>query len=430
MLLMILYSFGIYFMNRDKLFNYYAIYLVALVLYLGVRMPLLFNPLTDSFPRFMYAYNELIQVLVNITYLLFAAHFMNARVYYPKLHVAINYAVRFLGLIMVVQLILILSGRFSYLEQYLVQFERYFMIIFTVISYIYMIVYMKQRIVIFLLAGSLFFLVGAVMAMFLYQIKYMMVGAAIEVFIFSLAMGYRIKLVEQEKLKIENEINKVRLTALRAQMNPHFIFNSLNSIRAYVISSETKKASDYLTKFARLIRNILHYSSLDTITLEAELEALNLYVELEQMRHRSDFGYSVEIDPDINLRKILVPPLIFQPYVENAIVHGLTPKQGPRSLQIIIGQTSAKLLVTIRDNGVGRSYSKKIRIVNDPMHQPVAMELTSKRINLTDSSTSDSENIIITDLNNNGQPTGTEVKLQLPLQVIKHTDPGLLNTSE
>ena len=415
MMLMVLYSFSIYFMNRDKLFNYYAIYLLTLVLYLGVRMPLLNNPLTDSFPRLMHAYNELIQVLVNITYLLFAAHFMNARVYYPKLRVAINYAIRFLVLIMVVQLGLMLSGRFAYLEHHLVQFERYFMIIFTVVSYIYMIIHLKQRIVIFLLAGSLIFLVGAVMAMFLFQIKYMMLGAATEVFIFSLAMGYRIKLVEQEKNAIETEITKVKLTALRAQMNPHFIFNSLNSIRAYVISNETRKASDYLTKFARLIRHILHYSSLDNITLEAELEVLNLYVDLEQMRYRTDFGYSVEIPRGLNPKNLLVPPLIFQPYLENAIGHGLAPKQGPKKLQLIFGQTMSKLVVTIRDNGVGRSYSKKTRI--DPSHKSMAMELTQKRIYLLDDNHSKNENILITDLFDNGRPAGTEVKIQLPLQI-------------
>lgn len=421
MMLMILYSFGIYFMNRDKLFNYYAIYLLALVLYLGVRMPLIFSPLANSFPRLMYAYNELIQVLVNITYLIFASHFMNARVYYPKLHIAIRYVVRILLGIMAVQLLLIISGRFAYLEQHLVQFERYFVIIFTIIAYVDMIRNLKQKIVIFLVVGSLFFLVGAMMAMFLYDIKYMMLGAAIEVFIFSLAMGFRIKLVEQEKLKIENEINKVKLTALRAQMNPHFIFNSLNSIRAYVISNETRKASDYLTKFARLIRLILHYSSLDTITLEAELEALNLYVDLEQMRYRTDFDYNVEISSGIYPKNLLVPPLIFQPYVENAIGHGLAPKKGQRKLQLIIGQTPSKLVVSIRDNGVGRSYSKKIRLESKQIHQSVAMDLTSKRINLSDDSQSKNENITITDLFDNGQPAGTEVKLQLPLQTFVAT---------
>jgi LytS/YehU family sensor histidine kinase len=204
-------------------------------------------------------------------------------------------------------------------------------------------------------------------------------------------------------------------------MNPHFIFNSLNSIRAYVISNETRKASDYLTKFARLIRLILHYSSLDTITLEAELEALNLYVDLEQMRYRTDFGYNIEIAPGLNPKNLLVPPLILQPYVENAIGHGLAPKQGSKQLQLKIGQSPSNLLITIRDNGVGRSFSKKIRLESKQIHQSVAMDLTSKRINLSDDGQSQSDNITITDLFDNGQPAGTEVKLQLPLQTFAPT---------
>lgn len=419
MLLMILYAFGIYFMNRDKLFNYYAIYLLALVLYLGVRLPLIFGPLELRYPLMMHLYNELIQVLVNIFYLLFASFFMNTRHDFPRLHTAIRYAIMFLWGIMVLQFILILSVRYAWIETYVIQVERYFMIIFSMISYVYILLNYEKKIVLYLLVGSLFFLAGAVLAMFLNQIHYMMLGAAIEVFIFSLGMGYRIKVVERDRQSIENEMNKLRLTALRAQMNPHFIFNSLNSIRAYVISNETRKASDYLNMFARLIRLILHYSSLHTITLDAELEALKLYVELEQMRYRTDFGYRVEIAPGLDQHKLLVPPLILQPYVENAIVHGLTSKQGTKHLQIFIGKNASRLMVTIRDNGVGRNYSKKVRMDSNPSHQSVAMELTSKRINLSDDKPAQDGNITVTDLYEQGQPAGTEVKLQLPL----HTNP-------
>src|SRR5690606_12941235 len=116
--------------------------------------------------------------------------------------------------------------------------------------------------------------------------------------------------IEQEKKTIETEMTQVKLTALKAQMNPHFIFNSLNSIRAYVISNETKKASDYLNKFARLIRLILHYSTKDTILLKEELETLALYIELEQMRYRDDFGFDLKIAPGVETEKLLVPPLI------------------------------------------------------------------------------------------------------------------------
>ncbi len=416
MLLMILYSFGIYFMNRDKLFNYYAIYLLALVLYLGVRIPVLFQSLEGYYPRLMFAYNELIQVSVNITYLIFADYFLNAKKEFPRLHKAIQFVVRLLGVIMAIQLLLILSVRYAYIEQYVVTFERWFMIIFTSVSYVYILLNFKRKIIIFLLAGSLVFLFGAMAAMFLHNIKYMMIGAAVEVFIFSLAMGYRIRNVEKEKHVIEKEIISLKLTALKAQMNPHFIFNSLNSIRAYVISNETRKASDYITKFARLIRLILNFSALQRISLESELSALKLYVELEQMRHRENFGYMVNIDPALDVKSVLVPPLLLQPYVENALIHGLAPKQGTKKLELILEKEGNKIKVTIRDNGVGRSFTKGRGPITDPAHKPVAMELTRKRIELLESGISAHARILVNDLTEHGLPTGTEVILFLPLQ--------------
>jgi|GEM_PF-704218 len=416
MLLMIFYSFGIYVMNRDKLFNYYAIYLLTLFLYLGIRIPFFFGPLELKYPVLMHSYNELIQVFVNIAYLWFASYFLNARFDFPKLYKAIRMAIWLLAGIMGIQLLLILSIRFAWVESYVVQFERYFMILFSLIAYVHILLNYKNKIVFFLLIGSLFFMAGGIMAMFQHNIRYMMLGAAIEVFIFSIGMGYRIKVVEKTKQTIENEMNKLRLTALRAQMNPHFIFNSLNSIRAYVLSSETKKASDYLNKFARLIRLILHYSAKDIISLKEELEALALYVELEQMRYREDFGFVLKIGSGVDIENWYVPPLILQPYVENAIVHGLAPKKDAKELLVEVMKCKTKLCFIIRDNGVGRSYSKNTRVIQNHQHKSVAMELTRKRSELTVDHQAENETIRIVDLMNNGQPAGTEVRIKLPVQ--------------
>jgi sensor histidine kinase YesM len=416
MLLMIFYSFGIYFMNRDRLFNYYAVYLLTLLLYLGVRMPVLFGKLEVHFPLFMGVYNDVIQVLVNITYLLFAAYFLNARTDFPKLHIAIRYAVWVLAGVIALQLILLLTESLAWIGHYLLQAERYFMIVFSLVAYAHILLNYKNRIVYFLLIGSLVFLSGGVVAMFFHDIKYMMMGAIAEVFIFSLGMGYRIRQVEQAKQTIEIEISKIRLTALRAQMNPHFIFNSLNSIRAYVITNNIPKASDYLNKFARLIRLILHYSSKDTVSLKEELDTLKLYIELEQMRYRDDFGFELSIGSDVDTGTWKVPPLILQPYVENAIGHGLAPKKGDKKLEVNVTKNEKRLSFVIRDNGVGRSFSRKSHQQRDPRYKSVAMELTRKRIELAETDHSGNGKIDVVDLTNNGKPSGTEVRLNLPLQ--------------
>lgn len=421
MLLMFFYFIGFYYMYDDRLFIWYSFYLLTLILFIGIRTHSIRQFLQSSFPVFAYIFYEILQVFVNIFYLIFARIFLNAKTDFPKLNTAIKYALTLLLFVIAIQVAVITINPYSNYATHIMNFQRYFMIVFSIAAYIYILKNYRNKLVLFLVGGSIFYLTGAILSMIFWHITYLMIGTAIEVFVFSIGMGYRIKRIEQEKHKIESEITKVRLTALKAQMNPHFIFNSLNSIRAYVISNETRKASDYITKFARLIRLILHYSSLDTITLESELEALNLYVELEQMRHRTDFGYNVVIAPELNPAKVVVPPLIFQPYVENAIGHGLAPKQGPKHLQIMIGQTTSKLIVTIRDNGVGRGFSKKAKINNDPSHQSVAMDLTSKRINLAGHNQLKNENIVVRDLFENGQPAGTEVKLHLPLQSIIST---------
>ncbi|MBW6499300.1 MAG: histidine kinase [Bacteroidales bacterium] len=416
MLLMFFYSLGIYFMHRDMLFIYYSIYLLALVLYLGMRLPLIFGPLEQRFPLTMVLYNDLIQVVVNISYLIFANFFLKAKTNFPLLYKAIRYAIVFLLLTMVLQLAFILSGSLAYAEAYLINFERYFMIVFTLTAWVHILLNHKSRIVFFLLIGSFFFLVGGIAAMQLNDIKYMMMGTSIEVFVFSLGMGYRIKLWEKEKQSIENEMNKVRLSALRAQMNPHFIFNSLNAIRAYVISNDTRKASDYLNKFSYLIRLILQYSSKDTISLREEIDSLSLYVELEQLRFRENFNFELITPPGFKAEQYRLPPLILQPYVENAIIHGVAPKKGEKKLEIKIETGKTNLWISIRDNGIGRSLSRKKKDYQGLQHESMAMSLTSKRIDLSARQKTKENNILVTDLQEEGLPAGTEVCIKLPVQ--------------
>jgi len=417
MLLMILYSLGIFFIHRDRLFLFYAIYLFMLLLYLGIRLPFLFAYLESHLPRYMYLHNELIQILVNISYLWFAAIFLNASRDFPLLDNAIRWAIRLLFVILALVFFVLITGYLAEYEQYIIATERYFMILFALGAYIYIILNYKHKIVLYLVMGSMFFLAGGVLAMVFLNISYMMLGSAIEVFVFSLAMGYRIKQSEQEKKTIENEMDKVRLIALKAQMNPHFIFNSLNSIRAYVITNETKKASDYITKFAKLIRLILHYASKDAILLQSELEALQLYIELEQLRFRDDFGFDLRVDPRIKPNQVWVPPLILQPYVENAIVHGLAPKKDNKVLRVMVIMNQSHLEFVVRDNGVGRNFSKNISKEMNPSHKSMAMELTRRRIELMDTDNVDKPKITITDLTENDKPNGTEVRFTLPLMI-------------
>lgn len=410
MVVMMFYSFGIFFLYRDKTFLYYSFYLLTLVLYLG-RKTITFTYFYD-FPRMDYIFNEAIQVFVNIAYLTFILSFINAKKDYLLLNKVSKYVIAFLFLFIIGDIVLLSKDIFSPFQFYLINFERYFMTLFAIGGILYIFFTLKDKTALFIITGSAFFIGGALMGLLLTDVRWMMLGATIEIFIFALGLGYRFQRIQKEKQRIKREMDKVRLTALKAQMNPHFIFNSLNSIRSYIIVNETKQASNYLTKFSKLIRLILEYASTDYVTLKEEIAALKLYVELEQMRFREQFDFTIEVDPRLDLEKVQIPPLLFQPYIENAIWHGLTPKSGEKAVSLTIIKENNEIFCTIRDNGVGRNYAKKTG--HDPDKKSMALSLTLDRINLINPD-SNKKNVSIEDLMIEGRPAGTEVKLVLPL---------------
>ena len=149
------------------------------------------------------------------------------------------------------------------------------------------------------------------------------------------------------------------MTTLQSQMNPHFLFNSLNSINNFVLKNEVEKASDYITKFSKLIRVILNSSSSPTSSLTEELKILALYVKLEQMRVTGGFKYIVNIDKNLNLDSIKVPPLFLQPFIENAIWHGIMKKEGEKIINLTIKEDKGNVLCTVLDNGIGINKTKE-----------------------------------------------------------------------
>jgi sensor histidine kinase YesM len=414
--LILSYFIGIYFLYRDPQFIIYSLYLFSLLFYLGVKATLIQDFLRLHAPYFIFYYNSVIQVVVNIFYLIFAMYFLNAKKDFPILFKLIRFTIYLLIACVLLLTTLYIFNPFSGIEEQILMVERYYMIVFSLFAYVYILKTFKDKLALFFVGGSFIFLSGAVLALFFRNIHYMMYGAAIEIFIFSLGMGYRIKQIEDEKNSIKNEMIKIELTALRAQMNPHFIFNSLNSIRAYVISNEIKKASHYITKFSRLIRLILHYSSKELITLEDEIETLHLYVQLEELRFRQNFGFEVNLGEGVNPNNLMLPPLILQPYVENAIKHGLAPKTGEKKLNIMVSVENEKIICEIKDNGVGREYTR-INGNKTKNHISVAMELTKRRINLSGNNQPENHSIKIIDLKDGENAAGTMIILKLPFRI-------------
>jgi ligand-binding sensor domain-containing protein len=187
---------------------------------------------------------------------------------------------------------------------------------------------------------------------------------------------------ELEKVILDSRISKLKLENLRSQMNPHFIFNSLGAIQDYVMKNEKYLASDYLVKFSRLIRLYLNHSRLNTITLKEELHSLEIYIALEQLRFENKFNVQLNVDQKLNQEQVQVPPLFIQPFVENAIKHGLVHKSTSGNLWIDINSISKNVIqITVEDDGIGREKSAEINKKRRG-HQSFAVSATEERINL------------------------------------------------
>jgi LytS/YehU family sensor histidine kinase len=208
--------------------------------------------------------------------------------------------------------------------------------------------------------------------------------------------------------------NELEMEALRAQMNPHFIFNSLNSINMFILENNKLQASEYLSKFSRLIRLILQNSKEAFISLESELEALQLYLELESLRFDNKFEYKISVDEDIDTTTLKVPPLIIQPYAENAIWHGLMHKKEKGHLEIKLYQQDEILFCKITDDGIGRKKAAELKSKSST-HKSMGIKITENRIAMMQLN-GDNKSVEIKDLvYADGSAAGTEVVLRIPI---------------
>ncbi len=185
--------------------------------------------------------------------------------------------------------------------------------------------------------------------------------------------------LKQLKARQQRKQAELEQKALRAQMNPHFIFNSLNSIQRMYIQGDEDTANDYMADFSRLLRNILENSGKELIRLNEELEVVRLYMELEMLRTDHAFEFSCEVAEDVNTMEIRIPPLIFQPYLENAIWHGVISKKGEGQIHLAIRKKGpGKLLCEISDNGVGFYSAQKLKSISN--RESKGMQITAERL--------------------------------------------------
>jgi hypothetical protein len=231
----------------------------------------------------------------------------------------------------------------------------------------------------------------------------------------------RINLIEKnnalvaEKLRLEQEVQKNILASIKSQMNPHFIFNALNTIQSYIYTNDKENASFYLGKFSDLTRSILEMSTKETIPLSEEIKALKLYLDLEKLRFEDTLIYEIKIDDGIDDNWVRIPSMLIQPYVENAIKHGLLHKKNDRKLLINFSMSEQALKVTIDDNGVGRQKAAALNQQRNKQYESFAINANRKRLDiLNHGKTNQIVMNIIDKADDQQHPSGTRVELFIP----------------
>jgi two-component sensor histidine kinase len=234
---------------------------------------------------------------------------------------------------------------------------------------------------------------------------------------------YRIKRLEEkskadaQKIYLEQQLQKSLLTSIKAQMNPHFIFNALNTIQSYIYLNEKQQASTYLVKFSELTRMILEMSNYETISLADEIKTLKLYLELEAMRFEDTLIFEINVAENIKTEMCKIPSMLIQPYVENAVKHGLLHKKDDRRVSVDFFIEDNLLNVVIDDNGIGREKSKQINDARKNKPQSFATIANQKRLELLNLGLNVNIGIEIIDkYDEQNMPSGTKVILKIPLK--------------
>lgn len=226
------------------------------------------------------------------------------------------------------------------------------------------------------------------------------------------------RLLRKQKAELDNiskQLIEVQLASLRSQMNPHFIFNALNSIKKFILDNDVENADKYLGKFSKLIRSILENSRSGTISVEKEIEMLTLYLGLEKLRFGKKLNYHMQVDPSLIEGNVLLPTMIVQPFVENAIKHGLMHKETDGQILISFKDHEKYIEININDDGVGRKMAGELSADHKKVYTSLGIEITSARLVALKSDPEIPAGIEITDLENpDGTSAGTSINILVP----------------
>jgi sensor histidine kinase YesM len=456
------------FFTKDKSFAMYAAYLLLLAIYLVAKTENKSSYfLADKYDEFFSYTNWIIQIYYWMLYSWFSIHFLNLESKNKKLA---KHIMLYIIVTTIISTLFFMVDVFFLESKYM---TRFFLFVYTPVTLLIVFFFLKgiyehkDKINKFFVVGLVFFVGFSVVSLYLSVINLFlfgfvrpidlfMIGIMLEAITISIGLGYKYHIYRQERdeynllliaefqknerLKdqlneklsekieghkiseiqaiYEKQINELKLSSLLSQMNPHFIFNALNSIKLYIINHEPKIAAYYLNKFSKLIRKILEASTSKEFTLQEELETVDLYMTIENIRFSNDIEFNIKVDENLNLKLIKVPPLVLQPFLENALWHGLSSKKQDKKILVSIDKINSEFLqIIIEDNGIGRKASAKIKAEKVINRKSIGINLTKDRLANFVKNLKNNYIIIYEDLeDDNKKALGTKVILKIPLQ--------------
>jgi len=360
--------FYIYFRKIEFLF--YSLFVFSKIIYLFKGELILFDRLHLDDTLLKSWLLDSNTIFVGVIYNLFILFYLNLKEDYPKAFYFIKVGVYVHFFILVADLFF-LGFKYHLGHIYLIQVLRIVSFLITFLFLVYLLLYQKNRISTFFLLGAGSFNISVIIYYYLNidsasdpmlygNSLVLIIGSSLEIIFFAFGLTYKAfnEYLKGLYFRQAAVINKNK--ALRAQINPHFIFNALGSIQHLILQKKNHSALNYLTKFSRMARNALEASVEGTATLDEEIEMLKDYLELESLRFDNAFSYKLKIEDKLTTSEIEIPFMISQPFVENAIIHGLLPKNsGKKELTISFEEKEGALTIIIDDNGIGRNYDKK-----------------------------------------------------------------------
>lgn len=462
------YHFLLYFQQKLSSYFFYSLYLFLVFLSIFRFGSGVYH---EIFLDYLVKYQYFITQLTFVVYLLFAYSFLEMKRYAPRWN---KYVMRanfiFLGLAMLIQSLSFFVGG-AYLRVIGYNFFLVYMPVLAILSY-YPIIRRPIPLRFYLITGSLILFLGWLGPVLVYQLDmgrdnfriasgFFLLGGIVENLLFSLGLGHKQKMllqenkqakkdlilqnqeneslrvkiqqkleedlenlskqIEQDKIEkltaqYEKELAELKVNFLRSQMNPHFIFNSLNSIKLYIINNEKENAVYYLNKFSKFIRKVLDASREKISSLAEELQTIELYVNIENIRFDNRISFSVEIEEGIEPEGIKIPPLILQPFVENAIWHGL-PLVKQKQLKILVAkENELEIKIIIEDNGIGMKRSGQINQQKFHRRRSVGLRITRERMQSFYKNHDGKYSLTYSEAYPKNQDPGTRVALKIPLK--------------